>query len=160
MGKIIIGYPGIGKSTLAGIKNGYIDLESSMFSCDDTKVDHWAQIYVNVAVDLCLQGYTVFVSSHALVINELKKRKKSFEVIVVCPSIKLEKDWIKKLESRYFVSKNNNEPSTYKNYRAWNRSAGHYKEDIDSLMNCGFNCIVINDMTYDLTSLLSTKVME
>ena len=62
---IIIGYPGVGKSTLAGRYKEYIDLESSNWNGpDNTKPDNWWWSYGKVAEDLSRQGYRVFVSCH------------------------------------------------------------------------------------------------
>lgn len=55
---IYSGYPGIGKSTIAG-KYNCIDLESSNFG----KESGWEKIYCQVAKDLSDQGYNVFVST-------------------------------------------------------------------------------------------------
>ena len=79
---IIIGYQGIGKSTLAG-KNKCIDLESGNFWFYDLetyqKVRHndWYIPYCNIANHLSEQGYIVFTSSHEVVRNELKKAVES-----------------------------------------------------------------------------------
>ena len=48
---IIIGYPGIGKSTLAVQHLGYIDLESSNFKVDGIKIEGWQEIYCNILND-------------------------------------------------------------------------------------------------------------
>lgn len=96
---IIIGYQGIGKSTLAG-KNKCIDLESGNFWFYDLetyqKVRHndWYVPYCNIANHLSEQGYTVFTSSHEVVRNELKKSKE--DVFIIYPSIELKDEWIKK----------------------------------------------------------------
>ena len=65
---IVIGYQGIGKSTLAARNLKYIDLESSNFWFDDPETkqrvrhSNWYEMYFNVAEDLSRQGYVVFVS--------------------------------------------------------------------------------------------------
>ena len=46
---IIIGYQGIGKSTLANNKNGYIDLESSSFWNNGTRIPDWHIYYCRIA---------------------------------------------------------------------------------------------------------------
>ena len=78
MGLIICGYPGVGKSSIAGWHN-CIDLESSFFShrADiPQKLDYWVPQYCQVAIDLALQGYTVFTSTHHAVIEYFKKSSK------------------------------------------------------------------------------------
>lgn len=69
---IIIGYPGIGKSTLAGKDHKFIDLESSNFKIEDERSEDWYKVYCKVAEDLSRQGYIVFVSSHLAVREALR----------------------------------------------------------------------------------------
>ena len=78
---IIIGFPGIGKSSVTRAYDGdtnttsYIDLESSNF----VKDDNWVEEYCNLAIDLDLQGYNVFVSSHKEVLCYTIHRNKQQE---------------------------------------------------------------------------------
>ena len=90
---IIIGYQGIGKSTLTARKRGYIDLESSCFWYNNQRPDDWYIYYCQIAEDLSRQGYKVFTSSHEVVRNFLKKSKEM--VFIVCPSVSLKDEWIK-----------------------------------------------------------------
>ena len=68
---IIIGYQGIGKSTLANCNLNYVDLESSNFYIDGKRADDWYKPYCKIAEHLSQQGYYVFVSSHKVVRDEL-----------------------------------------------------------------------------------------
>ena len=61
---IIIGYQGIGKSSVSGADSGCIDLESSNFWNEGVRADDWYIYYCNIALDLSKQGFTVFTSSH------------------------------------------------------------------------------------------------
>lgn len=107
---IIVGYQGIGKSTLAG-KDGFIDLESGNFWVDGIRPENWYKMYVKIAVHLSQQGYTVFTASHKVVRDELKRYN---EKVVVCyPSLKLKEEWIKKLEERY------NYTQLEKDFKVW-----------------------------------------
>ena len=90
---IIIGYPGIGKSTLAG-QNNYIDLESSNFWNKGKRPDDWYIYYCNIALDLSRQGYVVFVSSHEAVRNRLKYAITDERIICIYPSLELKDEWI------------------------------------------------------------------
>ena len=83
---IIIGYQGIGKSTLANKNINYIDLESSNFFIDGKRQENWFIIYCNIANHLSEQGKNVFVSSHEVVRESLKYSKE--KVVVVYPSLK------------------------------------------------------------------------
>ena len=84
---IIIGYQGIGKSSLAGPHLGYIDLESSNFKVDGMKIEGWQKIYCNIAKHLSNQGFKVFLSSHEVVRRELEGCNE--DVVIVYPDISL-----------------------------------------------------------------------
>ena len=49
---IIIGYQGIGKSTLAGKDNKFIDLESGNFWVNGERVENWYIPYCQIAEHL------------------------------------------------------------------------------------------------------------
>ena len=68
---IIVGYPGIGKSTLCQYRDNCIDLESS---CFDKLNKNWYKDYCNVAVDLHKQGNIALVSNHESVYEELSSK--------------------------------------------------------------------------------------
>ena len=143
---IIIGYQGIGKSTLAG-KNNYIDLESGNFWHNGARQDNWYVFYCNIAEHLSQQGYTVFVSSHEVVRNRLRKYSKE-ELYIVHPSIELKEKWIDKLKKRFESSK------LEKDYKAWMNAEDRYVENINELKNSGINCIEIIDMKYLLEDII------
>lgn len=149
---IVIGYQGIGKSTLAAKSFRYIDLESSSFWFDDPetkqKIRHimWYAMYCNVAEDLSRQGYTVFVSSHQPVRERLLK---SDEYVITCvPSLDLKDKWIKKLRLRYENS------GLEKDYKAYMNAADSFTENVTEMMNSGFDVLEVEDMDYDLKKLL------
>lgn len=142
---IIIGYQGIGKSTLAG-SNNCIDLESSNFWINGKRADDWYIPYCQIANHLSEQGYTVFVSSHAVVREELKKSTE--KVIIICPRPDLKDDWIKKLEYRYLNTK------LEKDYKAWKNAEDRYLENIEELTDGSFNWCYINNMNYSLSDII------
>ena len=152
-GKIIIGYPGVGKSTLCSqnTEHKFIDLESSNFH-DGKEPEKWYCFYAQVAEDLASQNYNVFVSSHYDVVMSLKMNVSNpdIPVIVVCPSLEIESDWLLKLKTRY------NESGLDKDRRAYYRAKEHYKEDVGGLLDCGFSVIQIDDIDYDLYDLCTT----
>lgn len=156
-GSIIIGYPGIGKSTLANVSNGYIDLESSNFFYPSIhhmeRPKGWEYVYCQLALDLCDQGYTVFTSSHSLITNLLCKLSdkilEDIKIYTCSPSINLENEWIDKLYKRYTASNSD------KDLRAYERAEQYYQEDIKSLQSIKqFNHIIINDMNYNLRDVI------
>ena len=142
---IVIGYQGIGKSTLSTLK-GYIDLESGNFWYNGQRPWGWYIYYCQIAEDLSRQGYVVFVSSHKEVREFLKNSKE--EVIIVFPSLSLKNDWIEKLKNRY------NESQKDKDYKAWKNAEDRYEENITELMQSGYKFIEIKDMNYDLKELI------
>ena len=52
---IVIGYQGIGKSTLVKECNSYIDFESSNFKINGERPEGWEQMYCEAALDLSRQ---------------------------------------------------------------------------------------------------------
>lgn len=139
---IIIGYPGIGKSTLAGKDYKYIDLESSNFKINGQRSEDWYKTYCKVAEDLSKQGYIVFVSCHSAVREALRG---SEEIVAVAfPTVK-KAAWLTKLRDRY------EETNSYKDRIAYERVRDHYDEDITDLCGCDISYkIWLNNMGYDL----------
>ena len=141
---IIIGYPGIGKSTLAGRYKEYIDLESSNWNNpDNTKPDNWWWSYGKVAEDLSRQGYRVFVSCHPQV---QKYFEESNEYVMVCyPSLHMKDDWTLKLANRY------EQDRSMKNLAALNNVDLFYNKQIKALDESTFkHKCVLKDMGYTL----------
>ena len=97
---IIVGYQGIGKSSISNSDTRCIDLESSNFFVGDKRPDDWYKYYVNIAKHLSAQGYTVFVSSHKVVRDELKATNAE-DVTVSFPTIDIKEQWIERLRDRY-----------------------------------------------------------
>ena len=148
---IIIGYPGIGKSTLAFHRMECIDLESSVYNRDEdgSKPYGWERFYCLTAIDLSRQGYTVFVSSHRNVVDFFKAIN-AHDVYVVCPSKKLKKDWLNKLRLRALTT------HSAKDIRAYNRAESHYDEDIDYLESSHLLYKEITEMNYDLEEIVGS----
>lgn len=147
---IIVGYQGIGKSTLAGQLN-CIDLESSHFYIDGTRPEDWYKIYVNQAIALSQQGYTVFISSHKQVRDYLKEVVTSEKVFCIFPSIQIKSEWIQKLQNRY------NSTQSDKDLRALLNAEEHYVESIADLMTDNIKFIELRDSNkYNLSDIVST----
>ncbi len=149
---IIIGYQGIGKSTLcktSGLILRYIDLESSLMKDpmnNNKRWDNWAGIYCNVALSLSGQGYTVFVSSHKAVQDILAESKD--EVIAIYPSKQTKDEWIKKLLERY------KKTGLKKDEIAWLDAKENFDSEIDILENSPFIKGTIFSMSYDLITVV------
>lgn len=134
---IIVGFPGIGKTSVCQNSyqgNGFIDLDSSSF--DLTKPDG-IRCYVNIAETLSDQGYHVFISSHEAVRRRLKEiylNKKNdpryripMIVGLVYPVLDLKNIWCRKLSERVL-----NDPSD-KNVRAFIKCVREYDNMITGL---------------------------
>ena len=145
---IIIGYQGIGKSFVAGVESGYIDLESSSFCINGKKHDDWYVPYCRVALELSQQGFTVFVSSHKEVREYLIRHIFGNHIICVFPEPQLQADWIKRLQKRY-----NDDPSE-KNYRALINAKDRYKENVEEMKSWGGYYYGIDDIEFDLRDII------
>lgn len=144
---IIIGYPGIGKSTLAGKDHKYIDLESSNFKIDGERSKDWYKVYCKVAEDLSKQGYIVFVSCHSVVREMLRDSMEDVAVIFPAPS--LGDEWTAKLKDRY------EKTNSYKDKMAYERTKDYFYEDITDLWKCDIPYkIHLIDMDYDLEAMI------
>lgn len=149
---IIIGYQGIGKSTLCkvyGHGNAYIDLESSLMKDpmnNNRRWDNWANIYCNIALSLSGQGYRVFVSSHKVVQDILAESKD--EVIAIYPSKRVKDEWIKKLLERY------KKTGLKKDEVAWLDAKSNFDAEIDILESSPFIKCTIFSMGYDLKTIV------
>ena len=147
-GMIIVGYQGIGKSTLAFHNNRVIDLESSNFFVDGERPNNWHIIYCNIARVLCRQGYIVCISSHKEVREELARNPAQNQVIIY-PTHILKDKWIAKLRYRY------EETQSIKDFKALRNAEDCFDENITDLANQkGFEKISIGTMNYDLADIL------
>lgn len=147
---IVIGYQGIGKSTIAGTNN-CIDLESGNFWIPGRHTmlrdKNWYKPYCNIALHLHQQGYIVMISSHEVVRNYLKEiaSEEDKNAIFVCfPDKSLQIPWTNKLWTRY------EETQKVKDHKAWRNAEGRYQENIRELELCGFKKIVLDTMNYSL----------
>ena len=146
---IIVGYQGIGKSTLAGRNNMFIDLESGNFWVDGKRADDWYKTYCKIAEHLSQQGYIVFTSSHEVVRKQLANSDEI--VIAIYPSIELKDEWIARLEKRY------SESGLEKDYKALMNAKDRYEENINELnesMKYQICPAPITDINYDLESFI------
>lgn len=149
---IIVGYQGIGKSTLSNANNKCIDLESGNFWVDGKRADDWYKPYCQIANHLSEQGYVVFVSSHEVVRKELEKSKEF--VCIVYPSLNLQDEWIAKLENRYMQTQST------KDYKAYMNAKDRYHDNIVELMNSPLDSYGIKSMDYNLKDIIETLRME
>mgnify|MGYP003288574363 CR=1 FL=1 len=143
---IIIGYPGIGKSSLAG-RNNCIDLESSHFWHKGERAANWAIYYCNIANDLSQQGYNVFVSSHGAVQEQLLKSSKE-QIVIIYPSLSLKEEWINKLKVRHMITE------LEKDLKAYDAACQSYDAQIQAMMESSFEKIEIDNMNYSLNKII------
>jgi ABC-type oligopeptide transport system ATPase subunit len=147
---IVIGYQGIGKSTLAKLDLRFVDLESGNFWVDGKRADDWYKPYCQIAEHLSKQGYIVFTSSHEVVRKQLENTNEV--VALVYPATELKDAWIDKLEKRY------EESGLEKDYKALMNAEDRYEENIKELIGsyCGYRThhMVLTKMDYDLEAAL------
>lgn len=148
---IIVGYQGIGKSTISDFTTSTIDLESGNFWVDGKRDDNWYKVYVNIAEHLSNQGYRVFLSSHKIVREELNSRGVPF--VVICPSLEMKEKWINKLMTRYMQSGKD------KDFKAWKNAEQCYDENIKDLMSENI-CYTMDSDRYDLHSIVVNAESE
>ena len=150
-GKIVCGFPGIGKSTYITknfIIGHWIDFESSNFNKNNPE---WYIDYCKCVIDLTRQGYNVFCSTHAPVVKYLSENTK---INIVFPSDKIEKDWVERLQKRY------DSDSSDKNKRALKFGKEHLIEAINFLKdnytdNKNINLVEIEIIDYKLEDILN-----
>lgn len=159
-GLIICGYPGIGKSSIAGWNN-CIDLESSYFSHDDEgnrimPDEAWVKRYCDMAILLARQGYTVMVSTHMAVVDQLKKSVCEYDrfkwnprIIILAPHEDLKEAWAQRLLARW-ISTSEYHVDYEKNYRAFAGGITYFHSNIASLIGSHIPIYFIRSIDYDL----------
>lgn len=145
---IIIGYQGIGKSSVAGADTGCIDLESSNFWVDGMRPRDWYKYYCEIAFDLSRQGYVVFTSSHKDVRNYFLKHLEKDRVIAIFPKKELKSQWIQKLQDRFDAD------VCEKNYKALMNAKDKFEENIEDMSNWGGEVYMIDTINYDLKDII------
>ena len=145
---VIVGYQGIGKSSLSKKSNKYIDLESSNFFVNGVRDDNWYIVYANIAEYLSNQGYLVFTSSHKVVREELSRR--NMDRYIIAPDIALKDEWIDKLEKRYSITK------MEKDYKALMNAKDCFEDNIQELFSdSNFKSIRLSTINYSLERLVN-----
>lgn len=162
---IVIGYPGIGKTSTIEAKETIcgkpvIDLESSNFwvtkpgTEERRRPDYWYKIYAQIAADLSRQGFVVFLSSHKDVREELKDKKyEDVQKLLAFPDITIKDEWVERLKNRFdrFPNKKNE----YALFRAQN----YYDLDIRDMMSgSGGDCFfrLVLSSPYKLSEAITT----
>lgn len=140
---IIMGYPGIGKSTVAKDDYRFIDLDSGHPLLRGRLFEkNWERRYCDVAAYLSKQGYFVFVSTHPAVV---KLCIASGELCAICyPSKELKEDWVTRLYKRY------DENRCRATHDAWVRARGHFEEDVEHMKETPCTRIELLSIDYNL----------
>lgn len=144
---IVIGYQGIGKSTLSQRSFKYIDLESSALRKGDVRWHNWYEPYCMIAEWLSRQGYTVFVSSHKEVRDYLNEFCEE-PFCAVVPSEDIKDEWIERLRERH------KRLPTDKNYRAYMNAVDRFTENVREIKKDVADVREIDSMTYELDKLI------
>lgn len=145
-GVIIVGYQGIGKSSLASQNVHCIDLESGNFWIGDKRYDDWYIPYCNIALHLAQQGYVVFVSSHEVVRKYLVSLPFPKGVHLMCcvPCIGLKGLWVNKLYNRFQST------GLDKDYKAWMNAEHRFVENIQEILDDVPASCILTSLEYDL----------
>ena len=159
-GVVVIGYPGVGKSTLSAQDKTFVDLESSDFVIGTEKIKNWEILYSNLAMSIASRNRVVFVSSHKVVRDHLLSLPKfdDIDIMAVVPSVDLKDGWIQKLEDRF------KESWLEKDYCAYLRSRDYYEEDIQNLKadfaEKSLPVVELTSLEYDLRGLILNCIFE
>jgi hypothetical protein len=150
-GLIVIGYQGIGKSSISKNNDKIIDLESSNFKINNERVIYWHIIYCKIAIDLAKQGYIVCVSSHKDVRNEFEMYlpSKDFDIVTIHPILELKEEWLKRLSSRLAID------PIDKNWYAYIGAKNNYENEIKSFYNSAIRHIALATTNYDLKEIIN-----
>lgn len=143
---IIIGYPGIGKTSLAG-RNNCIDLDAKEFLTRCSSIDEWVTCYCNLANYLSNQGYTVFVSSQ----NEIRlhlEETSNEQLLIIYPSLALKNEWINKLKVTHMITNLETDLNEYNNVYQ------NYESQIQAIMDSPIDKIEIQTMDYSLNKII------
>lgn len=149
---IIIGYPGVGKTTVAKDDYRFIDLGTpgdmfpSIFLSRETKIIG----YCHVALNLSKNGYFVFVSSHSDVSKKILSWDKN--AIVCYPDASIKKEWIAKLYKRYKDMRNK------ETHNAWRRAKDHFDEDVSEMDRMKGRKLVIRSTDYNLKKMIADMI--
>lgn len=139
----------------------YLDLDSEVFYVNGKRDPRWYVVYAKIAMELSLQGFYVFTSSHGNVRNEIRKLSfneqyfEKFKIYNIYPVLELEKEWVDKLHVRWLAT------GLEKDHKAFcfasiNYRASFYEIRDDNL----FNDIQITDINYDLRQLIENRVND
>ena len=133
---IIVGFPGIGKSSFAATHENFIDLDIDSVFGNNLHDHSWYGLYCNVASALSSQGYNVFVSSDREIRWSLNRT--SEDVIAIVPSLQLKDQWIERLRSL-------SEDDSIRAKNKYSHIENHFERDVKEIMNeCV--CVVIDDI--------------
>ena len=150
---IILGYPGIGKTTLAKrYPDTFFDLESNEYDKTDP---NWAKRYIHNATLISDAGRIVFVSTHKEVQEILDNDLTIPNVYYIIPSVKLKNCWFKKAVDRLYTT------YSEKDLKALNRIKDYFEEDINNILNKENNTrgiYIIQDDNYDLKNIIDYRM--
>jgi hypothetical protein len=114
-------------------------------------------VYVDVAISIACQGFTVFVSTHECVIQELEYRRtipklldEDYSAIIVAPSLDIKDAWVERLRERY--------EKTYwvKDKKALDRCKENYEDDISALFESKLPLFTIFDAEHGIGDYIFT----
>lgn len=165
---IVLGYQGIGKSTLSKNDLRVIDLESSCYTWGSRKLEDWHKAHADNALHLSKQGYTVVTATHAPVREWIGTHNTTFpigvhieymyeeQVAVVVPDVSLKDAWIARLQKRYETT------GLMKDYCAWMNADKRFVDNIGEIVADAnkyyWKVITIPSMEYNLKELIDNAM--
>lgn len=147
---IVIGYQGIGKSTVTKQLDNCIDLESSMMKINGHRDENWFIPYGQIALDLSRQENIVFTSSHRIFREwlEVNRNKDTDRILCIVPALELKDLWIEKLQKRW------EQTNLLKDRLALMNAEDCFIENITEMYDFqnSFEIYQIQDLNYNLKS--------
>ena len=143
---IVIGYQGIGKTTICKDNPRYIDFESSALKVNGERPADWFIPYCQMAIALSKQGYVVFTASHKEVREYLKDCGEYCVAIV--PAENLRAEWLEKLRQRACAS------GLQKDEVAYLNAQERYEENINEIKDSAEHFVELSYMRYDLNEII------
>ena len=126
---IILGYSGVGKRAYCEKHKDWINLDSSIFHMSSDPPMAWVEAYCYTAIDLCDQGYNVFMSAHPEVLLYIGQRDHGHAVSVLHPSLDIKDDWLNMLGKRA-------KKTHIERYEAgYIRAVAHFEDDYNQITN-------------------------
>jgi len=144
---IIIGYQGLGKTTICQKYNNYIDLKCSDYRTIENNDDpDWFLPYCLDGEKLSHEGKVVFMSHNIEVCDYMKSSSENNYIII--PDDSLYDYWIEKLKNR------SDRTGQSKDYYAWLNAKDNFYDEMKYYRETYTNVYIIYDQNYSLEDIV------